>query len=265
MQRPHPPRPGLRAGGRNRALCSCRDRLLKLTTRPSSCSPVEQAWPPAGALPGAVVVSGGLCRHLCARAAAGQAPGDILGSSSRQAAEYSGYLNLNAPMCALIPGAEVNLPSPPAWASQPPSPSLRPCWPPCWFSAARPFDTLLAAAVVLAIGVPFLPHAGATSSWPTSGLDCAFPAPPLRPAGGAGLLSACGGPAGKYPGGLPGWAACFPCCAGPAHAGQPGLCSPLPRPPAPLPSKIQRVTTLSPTIWHAQCKFPVKSAGKQLT
>ena len=139
----------------------------------------------------------------------GKPLGDILGVYLGQAAEYSGYLNLNAPnMYALIPhGAEVNT-----------APAAR-------------------LGILAALLLPGR-RAG-------SGLDLRVPPlRPLRPAGGAGLPGRlCGGPAGEiYPGGLPGWPPVPHAVRGPAHAGQPGLCGPLPRPPARLPSKIQRVT-----------------------
>ena len=89
-------------------------------------------------------------------------PWDILGVYLGQAAEYSGYLNLNAPnMYALIPhGAEVNT-APAARLGILAAFALAAAVLAALLVFRRQADdrALLAAAVVLAIGVPFLlPH-----------------------------------------------------------------------------------------------------------
>ena len=122
---------------------------------------------------------------------------------------------------------------------------------------------LLAAAVVLAIGVPFLlPHMHERYFFLADVLalawTCAFPrsAPCALLVELASLGRLCGGPAGEiYPGGLPGWPPVPHAVRGPAHAGRPGLCGPLPRPPTRLPSKNPESNSLSPTIWHAGTNF----------
>ncbi|MFQ7451875.1 MAG: glycosyltransferase 87 family protein [Flavonifractor plautii] len=94
----------------------------------------------------------------------GKPLGDILGVYLGQAAEYSGYLNLNAPnMYALIPhGAEVNT-APAARLGILAAFALAAAVLAALLVFRRQANdrALLAAAVVLAIGVPFLlaPHA----------------------------------------------------------------------------------------------------------
>ena len=182
-----------------------------------------------------------------------------------QAAEYSGYLNLNAPnMYALIPhGAEVNT-APAARLGILAAFALAAAVLAALLVFRRQADdrALLAAAVVLAIGVPFLlPHMHERYFFLADVLalawTCAFP----RSAPCALLVELASLGAyvvvlrGNLPWRSPWMAACSPCCARPCSCwpAWPLRSSPS---PADSPSlKNPESNSLSPTIWHAGTNF----------
>ena len=197
----------------------------------------------------------------------GKPLGDILGVYFGQAAEYSGYLNLNAPnMYALIPhGAEVNT------------------------ALAARLGILAAfalAAAVLAALLVFRPPArrttglfwpprlswpsacpsccptcmSATSSWPTCWLwpgPARSPAPPPAPCWWswppwAPMWWSCGG---NLPWRSPWMAACSPCCARPCSCWPAWPLRSSPSPAGSPSLKNPESNSLSPTIWHAGTNF----------
>ena len=195
----------------------------------------------------------------------GKPLGDILGVYLGQAAEYSGYLNLNAPnMYALIPhGAEVNT-APAARLGILAAFALAAAVLAALLVFRRQADdrALLAAAVVLAIGVPFLlPHMHERyffrpTCWLRPG-PARSPAPPPAPCWWswppwAPMWWSCGG---NLPWRSPWMAACSPCCARPCSCwpAWPLRSSPS---PADSPSlKNPESNSLSPTIRHAGTNF----------
>lgn len=122
---------------------------------------------------------------------------------------------------------------------------------------------LLAAAVVLAIGVPFLlPHMHERYFFLADVLAlawaCAFP----RSAPCALLVELASLGAyvvvlrGKiYPGGLPGWPPVPPCCARPCSCWPAWPLRSSPSPAGSPSLKNPESNSLSPTIWHAGTNF----------
>ena len=196
----------------------------------------------------------------------GKPLGDILGVYFGQAAEYSGYLNLNAPnMYALIPhGAEVNT----ALAARLgilAAFALAAAVLAALLVFRRQADdrALLAAAVVLAIGVPFLlPHMHERYFFLADVLAlawaCAFPR--SAPCAllvelaslGAYVVAACGG---NLPWRSPWMAACSPCCARPCSCWPAWPLRSSPSPAGSPSLKNPESNSLSPTIWHAGTNF----------